>query len=104
MRLGQIYGEGELVEPDPAQSLFWYELAAKNGHAPAQIKLSEIYMQQTPPDYEKSYEWQEKAMKQLFPESPDLLAVSPKLRELKELIDNAKQSQTPAPDIKNEND
>lgn len=81
MKLGTIYSDGKWVVPDKEQALFWYQLAGNHDFTPALLKLSALYEQQG--DLPKATLYLEKAMRLIFPDTPDLTTVSPKLKELK---------------------
>lgn len=86
MRLGHIYSEETWHPKDLDQSLFWYEKAAQEGYIPAQIKTSYLYRTRQNPDFKKSEEWLEKALRSMFPDTQNLEDVSPDLVEIRQRI------------------
>ncbi len=86
MRLGRLYSEETWHPKDLDQSLFWYEKAAQEGYIPAQIKTSHLYRTKPNPNFKKSEEWLEKALRSMFPHTQNLEDVSPELVEIREKI------------------
>ena len=65
MLLGQLYFNGEGVEKDIKAAMYWYEKAATQGFADAQYRLGSLYFDgkhNIPKDYDKAYEWLQKAL------------------------------------------
>ena len=83
MKLGQIYADNTWVKADEEQSLFWYRRAAEQGYVQAQIQMSHLL--EARKQYMEATEWMEKAMRQMFPNEPDLTRVSPDLERLSRL-------------------
>ena len=79
--IGSIYQLAKLI---PSESEKWYKLAADLGDSQAQLKLSKIYEEKG--DIENAVSYLERALKNLFPNSSDLTAVSPDLKRLKESL------------------
>ncbi|OAD66673.1 hypothetical protein PHYBLDRAFT_99781, partial [Phycomyces blakesleeanus NRRL 1555(-)] len=44
IKLGEMYEHGDLVEEDPAQSVYWYSLAAEQGNPEGALALSAWYL------------------------------------------------------------
>jgi hypothetical protein len=57
--VGAMYANGQGVEQDFTQAAKWYDLAAKQGVAPAQFRLGELYAagKSVPLDLERAYAW-----------------------------------------------
>ncbi|MBP5344528.1 MAG: tetratricopeptide repeat protein [Alphaproteobacteria bacterium] len=83
MALGAMYETKNATE-----SLPYYLAAAEDAYVPAMLKLGEIYTNRK--EYQQAYNWYEKAMRIIFPNTRDLTTVSPDLEKLKKLIDEQK--------------
>jgi hypothetical protein len=68
-RLGWMYGQGEGVEKDEAQSAYWYEKAAQQGHTTAQFNLGVMNEngEGIPQNWERALYWYQKAAQQDYP-------------------------------------
>ncbi len=65
MLLGQLYFNGEGVEKDIKIALYWYEKAATQDFPDAQFRLGTLYFEgkhNIPKDYDKAYQWLNKAL------------------------------------------
>ena len=83
MALGSLYETKNFKE-----SLPYYLAAAQDEYIPAMLKLGEIYTARQ--EYQLAYNWYEKAMRLLFPDTEDLTTVSPALEKLKKEINEQK--------------
>ena len=83
MALGSLYETKKASE-----SLPYYLAAAEDKYVPAMLKLGEIYANRK--EYQRAYDWYEKAMRILFPNTQDLTTVSPDLVKLKKAIHEQK--------------
>ena len=79
--LGKLYANGEGVEQDTEQAVFWLTKAAEQGYVEAQRKLASVYTYQYP-DPAQAYAWQVISLSALFPDSADLVQMSPDLERL----------------------
>ncbi|MBQ4472354.1 MAG: tetratricopeptide repeat protein [Alphaproteobacteria bacterium] len=77
MALGRIYEDRKSMDV----AMPYYLKAAKSQYVPAQLHLAEYF--ESIHQYDYAYMWLETAMRQLFPNQPDLNVVSPHLAELK---------------------
>ena len=105
--MGQVYEQGKLVPKNmdkaidfyrraatqghlescrklailfPDEAIDWYRIAADLNDPQAQMKLSRLYEDRG--DLKQAIYWLERSLRLLFPDSKDLLAVSPDLRRL----------------------
>lgn len=79
--LGKLYANGDGVDQDTEKAVFWLTKAAEAGYVEAQRKLASVYIGLRP-DAVQAYAWLVIALSSLFPQAPDLLAVSPDLERL----------------------
>lgn len=79
--LGALYAEGNGVPQDYEKAVFWLNKAAEQGYVEAQRKLADIYAYKRG-DPAKAYAWMVISLSAMFPNTPDLVQVSPDLERL----------------------
>ena len=79
--VGKMYANGEGFSQNTEKAVFWLTKAAEQGYVEAQRKLASVYTYQHP-DQVQAYAWQVVSLSALFPDTPDLVQVSPDLERL----------------------
>lgn len=74
--MGEMYSDGEGVDPDPEEGFRWFLEAARAGDATAQYSLSQCYLRGAghPVDLREAERWLTKAVEAGDPRAPAALA------------------------------